>query len=257
MPKALRLLTLCVALTMLAASCSVEADVALMSEVDGRAGDGASATTSDGTTAGQPDDTVASTQSAATSSSGDQSCNYLGTDVWDDMQIEVLLTSDVATVSDTEIQYSVVDGNGSLVHDSTSVITQVTPGEVLRFHIDTLYEPVGSDTGYGCRVDAVTSAPPAEDLLPPSEGDQCVFVELDSWDDIQIRLEYTSPFNGDPLISYALRDRDGVRFESGYALPAAAPAGQVVDFPEDTVRDLPEWMNESDVTCEILGFSEG
>lgn len=273
MSKAFSLLTLCVVLTLAAAGCSVEPEVVINDNVvvrstqgaDDSASSSASGDTSSSSAGGgtsQSEDRAASESEsnagdgAALAASGEQSCNYLGTDSWGDMQIEAVFTSGFGDVADTTVRYSMIDASGVAVHDSSATVAQVAPGENLRWHIDTLYEPTDSDTGYTCRIDALTPSRADSNLVPPSGSDGCRFVELDNWADIQIELQFSSPFDTETYVSYALRSGDGVRFGSGYVSAEAVTAGTLVVLEEDTITDVPEWLNESDITCEILGITE-
>lgn len=242
MSKAVPLYSLCVAVLLVAASCSAEPEIAINNASSSQASE------SDTSTRDAGDNSTAQT--------GFTGCNYLGTDSWNDMQIEVAFENEESNVTDIRVTYSVITNGGEVIHDGSRTIDRVAPNEALRWHIDTLTEPTASDNGYECRIDSITARESTESTVLPTAGDSCRFVELDAFEDIQIEIQFTAPSDGSLDVTYAVRSGDGTRFAGGDAAPAAATAaGDVVTLNEDTVADVPEWLT-GDISCEILGITE-
>ena len=199
------------------------------------------------------------TEAAATTVPLDDSeptCGYLGTDSFNDIQVELLLTNRLGAVPALDVTIALKGGDGVRFLTDTQFVQYPLPEERFRLEVDTVTElPAGVDEAtISCEVLAVEEG--FGDLPElPGPGDVCEFVEIDDFGDIQIEITATSPFTttGDLFVHYALRGPGGVRFSDSSALVDLVGAGETIRVSEDTVTEPPSWVGD-EISCDILGF---
>jgi hypothetical protein len=183
-------------------------------------------------------------------------CSYLGTDDFDDMQVELTLTNSLGAVPSLDVTFALAGGDGVRFFTGNEFVQYPVADERFRLTADTVTElPVGVDEAtISCEVLAIEEGF-GNVLELPGPADVCEFVEIDSFGDIQIELGFTSPFTTteDVYVYYALRGPGGVRFADSLTTVDLVGGAEAVRLDEDTVTESPSWVGD-DVTCDILGF---
>ena len=191
-----------------------------------------------------------------------ENCRFTEVDSFGDVQIEIDYVADSITEQqDTILEYVVFDGNGQLLTESSRFVEDLKPGERLRLAIDTV-EDAPTDPaaleGITCEVVGLDSFGFGPSPARAMAGDSCRFIELDSVGDIQVEIDVANPLatRAELAIDYALRDANGTRFGDGIEFTDAVDPGARYVGPSDSLTDLPSWLDESDVACEILAIQE-
>jgi hypothetical protein len=222
-------------------------------------------TPSETTSAPEPTQAPATTTAPAETSApttaspvpGESTCRYVGTDFADDMQVELSFTNPLGEQPSLEVSYTLLDGEGVRFLTDSALVELVSADEEFRIEDDTLTPvPSGVDeSAIGCTVLEVAEGFGRDDVTAPSDGDACEFVEVDSFDDIQVELTITSAFSEttNVQIYYALRGPDGVRFATDSGFVDLVAPGETVRSNEDSVTEVPSWMTADDVNCDIIG----
>ena len=185
-------------------------------------------------------------------------CRFIELDTFDDIQIELAFTNPLGAVGSLVVTYGLNDGSGTQFTTGSSFVD--FPGDEERFRIsqDTLTGLPGSATeqDVSCDVLDIEEGLGGAPLEQPAQPSGCEFVEVDSFDDIQVELTVTSPFptTADLRIVYALRSDDGIRFGNSTRFVDLVGPGETVRIDEDTFTGVPAWTTGDDVRCEILGI---
>jgi hypothetical protein len=183
-------------------------------------------------------------------------CGYVGTDDFDDIQVELLLTNPLGAVPSLDVTLTLEGGDDVRFATASESIRFPLAEERFRIEADTFTKlPSGIDeAAITCNVLAIDEGFGDMPALP-GPGDVCEFVEIDDFGDIQVELDVTSPFTTteDIDIHYALRGPGDVRFADSFASVEFVGAGATIRVSEDTVTDPPSWVG-TDITCGILGF---
>lgn len=184
-------------------------------------------------------------------------CLFSSIDSFGDIQIRLAFTSELTEQEDASATYEVYDGNGELLVESTHFFEELAPGEQVRIAVDTLTEEPtdrGARSGITCALIAVEPTPVGFESFAPGPSDSCRFVEIDGFGDIQIELSVVSPLttSSELAVDYALRGPNGIRFADGVNFTVEVGPGETSITPTDTFAGLPEWVTESDFSCEIL-----
>lgn len=93
---------------------------------------------------------------------------------------------------------------------------------------------------------------------PVETGDKCVVVGVDTFGDIQVRLEVTSPFDtvSETLeITYSLIGADGIRFDTGNAYPEFVGPREFLVVDADSMVSADE-RPTTGMTCQILNIEQ-
>ncbi len=190
--------------------------------------------------------------------SGDGECRLEGVDFADDMQVEILLANPLGAVPSLEVTYALTDADGVRFATGGETIDSPQRGEQFRLSSDTLEELPSSvdEDDVGCTILEVEEGFDFE-YEDPGPDDECEFVELDFADDVQLEATVTNPFSDtvDLNVVYAMRGADGVRFETGTQIVDVVAPGEVVRVQIDTFDGLPDWVDEDDLTCEVIAVS--
>jgi hypothetical protein len=184
-------------------------------------------------------------------------CRFVELDSFDDIQIEVEFSNPLGAVGSLMITYALADGGGTRFTTGTSFVDFPRADERFRISQDTLTSLPNSvtDDDVSCEVVDIEEGFGADTLEQSASPSGCEFVEVDSFDDIQVELTVTNPFptTENLRIVYALRAGDGIRFADSMALVDLVASGETVRIDEDTFTEAPAWTTADDVRCEILG----
>jgi hypothetical protein len=230
----------------------------------------APATTEEPLTTDPPDTTEASptteaasaaptTESPASSAppSGQPRCGYLGVDDFDDMQVELEFTNPLGAVPAVEVAFALLDGSGTRFHTGSESFDLPQADERFRAEVDTVSElPADVDgAAVSCQVLDISEGFGYDDVQLPPESSSCEVTEIDEFNDIQIVLSTTSPYDSTETLDvyYALRDGDGARFSDSYSSVEFVAPGEAIRVPEDTVTEVPTWTTSGEISCDILG----
>lgn len=185
-------------------------------------------------------------------------CRFIELDTFDDIQIELAFTNPLGAVESLVVTYGLNDGGGTQFTTGSSFVD--FPGTEERFRIsqDTMTGLPSSVTeqDVSCDVLDIEEGFGGTPLEQPAQPSGCEFVEVDSFDDIQVELTVTSPFltTEDLRIVYALLTDDGIRFGDSTRFADLVGPGETVRIDEDTFTEVPAWTTGDDVRCEILGI---
>ena len=185
-------------------------------------------------------------------------CRFIELDTFDDIQIELVFTNPLGAVESLVVTYGLNDGAGTQFTTGSSFVD--FPGTEERFRIsqDTMTGLPNSVTeqDVSCDVLDIEEGFGGAPLEQPAQPSGCEFVEVDSFDDIQVELTVTSPFltTEDLRIVYSLRTDDGIRFGDSRGFADLVGPGETVRLDEDTFTEVPAWTTDDDVRCEILGI---
>lgn len=190
---------------------------------------------------------------------GEATCRSLGVDTFGDVQVELTFTNPLGDVDDLQVAYALADRNGVRFGDSTAYVERAAANERFRISDDSLEDlpPDVDEDEVTCTILVIEEGFGFGDTEPPGADAACEFIEIDSFDDIQIRVSATSPFGEtvDIEIIAALRGPDGVRFGTTSAFANRVAPGESVRISHDTITELPDWVNEDEFTCEVIGIS--
>jgi hypothetical protein len=144
---------------------------------------------------------------------------------------------------------------GAAVTESSATAPPSTNGQQAGGDADR-----GADRQGDEEAGSTTSATPSptQESRELSASDSCRFARLDSFDDVQVEVVYTSTFGStvDLMIDYALRDRDGVRIMTGNESVERVAPGETVLVESDTFTDAPAGLKLAATSCEILDVDE-
>jgi hypothetical protein len=207
-------------------------------------------------------ETSATTEPPATSQPAVPSgptCTIRGVDDFSDIQVELAFTNTAGDVGSLEVTYVLLDRSGVRFATESAFVEYPAAGERFRVDEDTLTElPVGVDeASVTCQILGIEEGFFSDDLVAPTEPFSCTFVEVDDFGDIQVDLIVTSPFGDteDITIAYALRAPDGTRFADSRAFVDLVAPGETVRVAEDSLTDVPGWIDGGDVACDVLGVA--
>lgn len=208
----------------------------------------ASTTTAPPATTGAPD--AAPTEPA---------CSYVGVDEYDDMQVELQFTNPLGDVPSVRVTYALLDGDGVRFITSEAFIDLAAANERFRMEVDTV-EPLPAridESSITCRVLGIEEGFDIGGIQAPTRQDKCDFVGVDDYGDIQIELTAVSPFDETTNIQlyYALRGAGQVRFYTSSDYVDLVAAGERVRTNTDTVEPLPDWVDEAEGSCSLLGIA--
>ncbi|MEX2626945.1 MAG: hypothetical protein WD225_08655 [Ilumatobacteraceae bacterium] len=181
-------------------------------------------------------------------------CRFLGVDGFDDMQVELEFVNPIGDVESITVTYALLDGTGTRFSTHEERIQYPDADQSFRQESDTLTElpATVNDVGVSCEVLEVAEGFAFGEAEAPADPTSCEFVEVDSFDDIQIELTVTSPFEDttDVQATYALY-ADGVRFSSSVAIIELVAPGETVRSSQDTLTEPPAWSEPAALTCDV------
>lgn len=93
---------------------------------------------------------------------------------------------------------------------------------------------------------------------PGEDGDRCTVIGVDSFDDIQVKLEVTSPFDTESAImaiTYSLVGADGVRFDTSTAYQEFVGPEEFLVISDDSLVSA-DGRSTDGMTCEILNIEQ-
>ena len=188
-----------------------------------------------------------------------EGCEAVEVDDFGDVQIAVRFVNPADSPGTVSATFGLRDADDVRVSTGSVFVEAAQPGERVWIEYDTLEQlPSGTELGdLRCEVleiePQVFGDPP---VVPP--GSECAFVELDSFDDIQVELTVTSPFRSrtDLGVTYALRGADGVRFDTSTTFIEAVDAGETIRTADDAFTPFPDWVSEADFSCEIVAVDD-
>lgn len=109
---------------------------------------------------------------------------------------------------------------------------------------------------------STTAAAAGESTTSPGQpgegGDKCTIVGVDSFDDIQVTLEVTSPFDTDSAtmaITYSLIGADGIRFDTSTAYPEFVGPREFIVVNDDSIVSAGGRSTDG-MTCQILNIEQ-
>jgi hypothetical protein len=184
-------------------------------------------------------------------------CRVVGLTDFGDVAVELSFTSSAQDVLDaTAIMGLYLDG--ARIATVTSFVDRLLPAESVALLVDTFEVPAPgvSSEDLDCVLLGVTHDGFAQDWSPPVASDTCIVTGADSFGDVQVELVVTNPFP-EPIeldVLYAIRDPDGARVYSVYALTGSAEVGQTIIVDHDSFSAVPVGLSAFDVSCEVLGI---
>ena len=206
----------------------------------------------DATTTTAEASTTTTTAAPTTPTEFEEGCGYAGVDDFGDMQVDLRVVNPLTEVGDISVTYALVDGDDVRFVTSTAFFEAARPQERFRVQDDTVEDlpsRITDDSVITCRILEIEAAGFGEPPLV-TEDAACAYVGLD--------LTISNPFDDttDLAITYALRGPGGIRFDTSTAFIDVVAPGEVVRVEEDTVTDVPDWVSESDLTCEVIDVED-
>jgi hypothetical protein len=190
----------------------------------------------------------------------EEGCSYAGVDDFGDMQVDLRAVNPATGVGDISVTYALIDGDEVRFVTSTTYFEAARPQERFRVQDDTVEDlpsRIADESLITCRILEIEEFGFGERPVV-TEDASCAFVGLDFADDIQIELTVSNPFDEttDLAVTYALRGVGDIRFDTSTAFIDVVASGEVVRVEEDTVTDVPAWVSESDLSCEVLDIED-
>lgn len=187
----------------------------------------------------------------------DADCRVAGLTEFDDVAVDLAFTSSAQAVLDaTVIMGLYLDG--ARIATVTTFVDRLAPSEPVALAIETfeVLPPGVSPDDLECALLGVTDDDFEQEWSPPVASDTCIVTGADSFGDVQVELVVTNPFP-EPIeldVLYAIRDPDGARVYSVYALTGSAEVGETIIVDHDSFSAVPADLSALDVSCEVLGI---
>lgn len=187
----------------------------------------------------------------------DADCRVAGLTDFDDVAVDLAFTSSAQAVVDaTAIIGLYLDG--ARIATVTAFVDRLLPAESIALAVETfeVLPPGLSPEDLECALLGVTDDDLEQEWSSPVASDTCIVTGADSFGDVQVELVVTNPFP-EPIeldVLYVIRDPEGARAYSVYALTGSAEVGETIIVDHDSFSELPAGLSALDVSCEILGI---
>ncbi|MEQ8840672.1 MAG: hypothetical protein RIB98_06800 [Acidimicrobiales bacterium] len=153
--------------------------------------------------------------------------------------------SDTATTDASTTTTDEVDATTTTAADDATTTTAGTD-------TTTTVDDDTTTTGSGADDTTTTLAETTTTSGAGPGADTCTYAGLDDFEDIQLELVFTSPFDADLLVTMGLIGGDGIRFMTSNAYIEAASAGEQFRLEHDTIDELPAGVSPDDIECQVL-----
>jgi len=184
-------------------------------------------------------------------------CAVVGTDDFDEVLIELTVTSSATAVALLEVGFVLSSGGEEIVADFIA-LEFMAPGERAQVIAETFETvPAGSDvSALSCAIDAVNEVDLFDNQVLPGPDDSCSVIGVDEVGDLQLTgtVRNPSPDTADLTFSFAVRDTSGVRVISDVGFADEVGPGQLTTQEVDTLVAPPPSLDVASLTCDIVGI---
>lgn len=194
------------------------------------------------------------------------SCSYMGTDgLMDDMHVELVFTNPLGEVNGLEVTYALLDGeDGARFHTGTAggldLVTIKFPStnEQFRLYANTGESvPTGiDDADINCSVLEIKENATIGGYHRASDMDTCEITGVDSSGSIQVEISVTNPYEetADVQTWWALQAPGPVTFAADTEVVDLVGDGERFTIIPRYGQGKPEWVDDAEVSCVVLGF---